>query len=50
VVRGSIRATGAKNVRIAGPGVLDGSYYSGGENRRSIVLEDWVLPESLYFL
>jgi hypothetical protein len=40
VVRGCIRATGARNVRIAGPGVLDGSYYRRGvDARRSIVLE-----------
>jgi hypothetical protein len=40
VVRGCIRATGARNVRVAGPGVLDGSYYRRGvDARRSIVLE-----------
>ena len=40
VIRGCIRATGARNVRIAGPGVLDGSYYRRGvDARRSIVLE-----------
>jgi len=40
VVRGCLRATGARNVRIAGPGVLDGSYYRRGvDARRSIVLE-----------
>lgn len=40
VVRGCIRATRARNVRIAGPGVLDGSYYRRGvEARRTIVLE-----------
>lgn len=41
VVRGCVRAKGAKNVRITGPGVLDGSYYRQGvDGRRSIVLED----------
>ena len=41
VVRGCIRATGARNVRIAGPGVLDGSYYRRGvDPHRSVVLED----------
>jgi len=41
VVRGCIRATGARNVRIAGPGVLDGSCHRQGvDGRRSIVLED----------
>jgi len=40
VVRGCIRATSAKNVRIAGQGVLDGSYYHQGvDGHRSIVLE-----------
>lgn len=40
VVRGCVRATGAKNVRIAGSGVLDGSYYRRGvDAHRSIVLE-----------
>jgi hypothetical protein len=41
VVRGCIRATSAKNVRIAGHGVLDGSYYRRDvDGHRSIVLED----------
>lgn len=41
VVRGCIRATSAKNVRIAGPGILDGGYYSSGaDSHRSIVYED----------
>ena len=41
VVRGCIRGTGARNVRIAGPGVLDGSCYRQGvDGRRSIVIED----------
>lgn len=41
VVRGCIRATSAKNVRIAGNGVLDGGYYRQGvDSHRSIVLED----------
>lgn len=40
VVRGCIRATGARNVRIAGPGVLDGSYYRRGiDAHRSVLLE-----------
>jgi hypothetical protein len=40
VVRGCIRATSAKNVRIAGQGVLDGSYYHQDvDGHRSIVLE-----------
>jgi hypothetical protein len=40
VVRGCIRATEAKKVRIAGPGVLDGSFYRRGiDAHRSIVLE-----------
>jgi hypothetical protein len=40
VVRGCIRATGARNVRIAGSGVLDGSYYRRGvDAHRSVVLE-----------
>jgi hypothetical protein len=41
VVRGCIRATSARNVRIAGHGVLDGSYYRRDvDGHRSIVLED----------
>ena len=40
VVRGCVRATSAKNVRIGGFGVLDGGYYSKEGNRRTIVLED----------
>lgn len=41
VVRGCVRATSAKNVRIAGYGVLDGGYYRKGvDSRRSIVFED----------
>jgi len=41
VVRGCIRATSAKNVRIAGPGILDGGYYSSEvDSHRSIVYED----------
>ena len=41
VVRGCVRATSATNVRIAGRGVLDGSYYRQGvDGRRSIMLED----------
>jgi hypothetical protein len=40
VVRGCVRSSSSKNVRIAGQGVLDGSYYQkGGEHRRSVVLE-----------
>lgn len=41
VIRGCIRATSATNIRIAGRGVLDGSYYQQGiDSHRSIVLED----------
>jgi hypothetical protein len=41
VLRGCIRATSAKNVRICGQGVLDGSYYRQGiDGHRSIVLEN----------
>jgi Glycosyl hydrolases family 28 len=40
VVRGCVRATSAKNIRIGGFGVLDGGYYSKGGNRRTIVFED----------
>jgi polygalacturonase len=41
VVRGCIRATNAKNVRICGQGVLDGSYYlHHADGHRSIVLEN----------
>jgi hypothetical protein len=40
VVRGCVRATSAKNVRIGGYGILDGGYYSKGGNRRTIVFED----------
>jgi polygalacturonase len=40
VVRGCVRATSAKNVRISGYGVLDGGYYSKGGSRRTIVFED----------
>jgi len=40
VVRGCVRATSAKNVRIGGFGVLDGGYYSKGGSRRTIVFED----------
>jgi len=40
VVRGCVRATSAKNVRIGGFGVLDGGYYSKGGNRRTILFED----------
>ena len=40
VVRGCVRATSAKNVRIGGFGVLDGGYYSKGGTCRTIVFED----------
>ena len=41
VVRGCIRATSGKNVRIDGHGVLDGGYFrTGNQHRRSILLED----------
>ena len=38
VVRGSVRARDAKNIRIRGRGILDGACYAHGE-RRHIVLE-----------
>ena len=41
IVRGCVRATNAKNVRIAGHGVLDGSTFQRGDNARmSIIFED----------
>jgi hypothetical protein len=40
VVRGCVRATSAKNVRIGGFGVLDGGYYTKSGSRRTIVFED----------
>ncbi len=41
VVRGCILATSSKNIRIAGYGVLDASYFTRGiDGHRSIVLED----------
>lgn len=40
VVRGSVFASSAKNVRVAGFGVLDGSYYKGSGTRRSILFEN----------
>lgn len=40
VVRGSVFASSANNVRIAGYGVLDGSYYLGDAPRRSILFEN----------
>jgi hypothetical protein len=40
VVRGNIRATSARNVKIAGKGVLDHSYYADRQRRRHILLED----------
>jgi len=41
VVRGCVRATSAKNVHIAGYGILDGGYYKRGvDGHRSIVFED----------
>jgi hypothetical protein len=41
VVRGCIRATSIRNVRIAGYGVLDGSFYRRGiDAHRSILFED----------
>lgn len=40
VLRGCVRATGAKNVKVAGFGVLDGSYYDHGkDSHQSIVYE-----------
>ncbi len=41
VVRGCIRASSAKNVRITGFGILDGGYYHKGiDEERSIVLKE----------
>jgi hypothetical protein len=41
VIRGCIRSTSAQNVRIAGFGVLDGSYYTKSvDSKRSIIFED----------
>jgi hypothetical protein len=40
VVRGALQATNQQNVRIAGYGILDGSYFSFPEQRRSILLEN----------
>jgi hypothetical protein len=40
VVRGCVRATAAKNVRIGGFGILDGGYYNKSDPRRSIIFED----------
>jgi hypothetical protein len=39
IVRGSVIATNAENVRIAGYGVLDGSYYIPPQRSRSIIYE-----------
>jgi len=39
VVRGSVFASGASNLRIAGYGVLDGSYYDSNNTHRSILFE-----------
>jgi len=40
VVRGSIFASSASNIRIGGYGVLDGGYYEGLPNQRSILFEN----------
>lgn len=41
VVRGCVRASGARNIRIAGPGILAGDFYQPGANsRRSIVFDN----------
>lgn len=41
VVRGCVRATSAKNIRICGNGVLDASYFTRGvDDHRSIVFEN----------
>jgi hypothetical protein len=41
VVRGCIRASSAKNVRITGSGILDGGYYHKGvDEERSIVFKE----------
>jgi hypothetical protein len=54
VVRGSIRATSAKNVKVSGRGVLDGGYYKGVKGRpkfvlfedcRDVTIEDIILIE-----
>jgi hypothetical protein len=39
VVRGSVIATSAENVKISGHGVLDGGYYKGLKSHRSIIYE-----------
>ncbi|WP_337101102.1 glycosyl hydrolase family 28 protein [Paenibacillus sp. YIM B09110] len=40
VVKGSIRASGASNIKIYGTGVLDGSYFRGTRDYRTILLYD----------
>ncbi len=39
VVKGCIISTSAENVRIAGNGVLDGSYYNSNDDHRTILFE-----------
>jgi hypothetical protein len=40
VVKGSVRANGATNIKIYGAGVLDGSYFKGTRDYRTILLYD----------
>ena len=40
VVRGSVFSSSSNNVRVAGYGVLDGSFYENYERRRSILFEN----------
>jgi hypothetical protein len=39
IVRGALHASSAENIRIAGYGILDGSYFTDNDKRRSILLE-----------
>jgi hypothetical protein len=39
IVRGAVYASSAENIRIAGFGILDGSYFSNNDKRKSILLE-----------
>lgn len=38
VLKGSIRSDGANNIRIEGPGIIDGNYYRERKTRRKTVL------------
>ncbi|GLX71516.1 glycosyl hydrolase family 28 protein [Paenibacillus glycanilyticus] len=40
IVKGSVRASGASNIKIYGNGVLDGSYFHGTRDYRTILLYD----------